>query len=82
MRNLVRRLDRLEARLTDGSGCVAHSEAWLTYWTRHAERLLAGEDVAKLPLAVFDALLAAPGPAEEQTERGMPAEVAGDGEHN
>ena len=83
MRNLVRRLDRLEARLTDGSGCVPHSEAWFTYWTRQAERLLAGENVTKPPLAFFDALLASPGQAEEHRERGMPAPVAGGGgEHN
>jgi hypothetical protein len=66
MRNLMRRLDRLEARLTDGSGCVAHSEAWFTYWTRQAERLLAGENVTKPPLAFFDALLASPGQDEHR----------------
>jgi hypothetical protein len=61
MRNLVRRLERLEARLTDGSGCVPYSAEWLTYWTRQAERLLAGENVTKPPIAFFDALLALSG---------------------
>jgi len=58
MRNLRKRLDRLESRLTDGSGYVPYSADWFTYWTRQAERLLAGENVPKPPIAFFDAVLA------------------------
>jgi hypothetical protein len=59
MRHLRKRLERLESRLTDGSGCVPYSAEWFTYWTRQAERLLAGENVPKPPIAFFDAVLAA-----------------------
>ena len=58
MRNLRKRLERLETRLTDGSGCVPYSAEWFIYWTRQAERLLAGENVPKPPIAFFDAVLA------------------------
>lgn len=32
VRNLVRRLLKLEGRLTDGTGLVPHSEAWFAYY--------------------------------------------------
>ena len=51
MRHLRKHLERLESRLTDGSGCVPYSAEWFPYWTRQAERLLAGENVPKPPVA-------------------------------
>jgi hypothetical protein len=55
--NLRKRLERLESRLTDGSGCVPYSAEWFPYWTRQAERLLARENVPKPPV-VFSIPLA------------------------
>ena len=34
MTNLERRLRKLEANLTDGSGLAPHSLEWLQYWDR------------------------------------------------
>jgi len=34
MTNLRRRLNKLEALLTDPSGLVPHSQKWLEYWQR------------------------------------------------
>jgi len=36
--NLQRRLNKLEARLTDSSGLVPYSEKWLDYWQRSIDR--------------------------------------------
>jgi hypothetical protein len=32
MRNILRRIKKLEKRLTDASGLVPNSEAWFDYW--------------------------------------------------
>ena len=34
MSNLLRRLQKLEARLTDRSGLVPNAQGWLEYWLR------------------------------------------------
>jgi hypothetical protein len=34
MRNLERRLKKIEAHMTDVSGLVPHSQPWLEYWDR------------------------------------------------
>jgi len=59
MRHLWKRLEKLEARLTDSSGCMPYSREWFIYWDTQARRLLAGDNVPKPPIAFFDALLAA-----------------------
>ena len=62
MSNLLRRVRRLETRLTDLSGLAPHSEAWLDYWERRIGRLLGGEaqgDTGRIPLEAIDAIVAA-----------------------
>ena len=62
MSNLLRRLRKLETRLTDNSGLAPHSEAWLDYWRCRIDRLLAGEghrDPGRIPLEAIDAIIAA-----------------------
>jgi hypothetical protein len=36
--NLRRRLKKLEAKLTDPTGLVPHSQKWLEYWQRWIDR--------------------------------------------
>jgi hypothetical protein len=60
MRNLQRRLRKLEAHLTDSSGLVPHSPAWTDHWTEELKKVLA-EDYrgpkARIPLDVVRAHL-------------------------
>jgi len=57
MRNLVRRLQRLEGRLTDATGLLPHSEAWFAYYEDQCDRFGDGEDVPYIPLAVIDRIV-------------------------
>jgi len=62
MSSILRRLRRLETRLTDDSGLRPHSEAWLDYWGHRIERLLGGEaqrEPGRIPLEAIDAIVAA-----------------------
>ncbi len=59
MSNLQRRLRKLEARLTDSSGLIPNSQAWLDYWHVKAARILDGHDPDKIPIAYIDAIVAA-----------------------
>jgi hypothetical protein len=61
LRNLVRRLQKLEAGLTDASGLVPHSEAWFTYWEDKFDRSMNGEavDMRGFTLAVVDRIVEA-----------------------
>ena len=59
MSNLSRRLRNLEARLTDRSGLVPHSQAWRDYWFPRVERILNGEEPGLIPLEVAHAIIAA-----------------------
>jgi hypothetical protein len=43
MRNLERRLRKLEMRSTDGSGFVPHSPEWLSYWVHQADLYLTSD---------------------------------------
>ncbi len=55
---LQKRLQRLEARLTDGSGRRPHSPEWLAYWDQKLTRILTGEEPGEpgcIPLEVWDA---------------------------
>jgi len=58
MANLLRRLQKLEARVTDrSSGYVPHSEAWFDHWAERLQRFMAGDDadaVNGMPLAFVD----------------------------
>ena len=71
MRYLWKRLEKLEARLTDSSRCVPYSSEWFLYWGEQVDRLLAGENVPKPPIAFFDAIL-----AEEECESNKHGESA------
>ena len=44
--------DQLEARLTDSSGLVPNSQAWLDYWHVKAARILDGQDPDKIPINI------------------------------
>jgi hypothetical protein len=74
MSNLLRRVRRLETRLTDSSGLAPRSEAWLDYWGRRIERLVGGEaqrERDRIPLEAVDALLAACASREELPEKDL-----------
>ena len=68
MRNLARRLRRLESVRRDASGLVLHSPAWFSYYEGLIDKLLAGEDIgsANIPLAVIDYIMEQ-GDSEGQT---------------
>jgi hypothetical protein len=62
MSNLRRRLRKLEARLTDSSGLIPNSQAWLDYWLPKVDRIISGDDgdmSERIPIAVVDAIVAA-----------------------
>jgi hypothetical protein len=60
MKNLQRRLRKLEAHFTDSSGLVPHSPAWMDHWTQELKKVIA-EDYhgpkAPIPLEVVRAYL-------------------------
>lgn len=60
MSNLIRRLKKLEALLTDDAGLVPGSEQWLAYWIDRTDKILQGDDEVKgyqIPFEVLDAIL-------------------------
>lgn len=58
MARFERRLSKLEARWTDCSGLVPHTEAWWDYWLAVVGKLIAGEKLDELiPLEFVDALI-------------------------
>ena len=59
MRNLVRRLRKLEAANYDSTGLVPHSEAWFAYYEDQFARWEVGEDFPCIPLAVIDRIIEA-----------------------
>ena len=61
MSNLLRRLRKLESRMTDRSALVPRSEAWLEYWKEKLDRFLSEGDpdhLSGMPLAAIDAIIA------------------------
>ena len=68
MRNLVRRLQKLEASHYDSTGLVPHSEAWFAYYEDRFGRLVDGEDVGYNPLAVIDRIIEEGDRAEQEPE--------------
>lgn len=63
MARFERRLQKLEAQLTDLSGLVPHTKQWFDYWMAWLDKLLAGEELEeKIPMDVFDALVASADP--------------------
>ena len=59
MRSLVRRLHKLEGRLTDATGLVPHSDGWFAFWEDKLDRSMNGEDVdmSGFTLAVIDRIV-------------------------
>ena len=57
MRDLLRRVQRLEVRLTDATGLVPHSEAWFAYYEDQFARWEVGEEFPLIPLAVIDRII-------------------------
>ena len=58
MARFERRLRKLEARSTDCSGLVPHTEGWWDYWMGMVGKLIAGEKLDELiPLEFVDALI-------------------------
>ena len=58
MSNLLTRLRKLEAQLTDRSRLVPHAKPRREYWNPRIEKLIAGDALdEKIPLEVIDALI-------------------------
>jgi len=60
--NLTRRLRKLEQTLTDGSGLVPNSRAWMDHWTQELTKVLDGNRSGRkprIPLEVVRAYLQA-----------------------
>ena len=58
MRNLVRRVRRLEERRFDATGLAPRSEAWYKFYWDKLDRLLAGEEIGvRIPLEVVDEMM-------------------------
>jgi len=61
MANVLRRLQKLEAHVTDRSGYVPHSDAWFAHWSERYDRFLTtgdAEAINGMPLAYIDDMLA------------------------
>lgn len=59
MSNILRRLQKLEALLTDASGLKPNSQEWQAYWEQKLERIARGDEPGKpgcVPLEAWDAL--------------------------
>jgi hypothetical protein len=59
MRNLVRRLRKLEAANYDSTGLVPHSEAWFAYYEEQFTKWEPGEEFPNIPRAVIDRIIEA-----------------------
>ena len=60
MSKLLKRLHRLESRLTDSHGLVPHSAAWFEFWDAKMDQVIAGEqvDLSGMTLEYIDAMIA------------------------
>ena len=67
MTNLLKRVQKLEARSTDIRGFVPYSHEWHSYWAGKLDQLLAGElpGGELIPLAYIDSVREAAKDAEE-----------------
>jgi len=63
VKNLIRRLRKLEGRLTDATGLLPHPDAWFAFWEDKLDRSMNGEDVdmTGFTLAVIDRIVEAGG---------------------
>src|SRR6185369_1049070 len=87
MANFERRLRKLEANLTDGSGLVPHSLEWLQYWDRKIYAFMKDPEhrwpKQLFPLDAFEAALQWAGdPKSLIGTISVEDQEAGDGEDN
>ena len=54
--SILRRIEELETRLTDGSGLVPHSPEWLEFWQRELDKFAAGQKYVRLTLEAARAI--------------------------
>jgi len=47
---IKRRLAKVERFLTDASGLVPHTQAWMDYWMRELKALIVSQSPAKAPV--------------------------------
>jgi len=55
--NLLRRIEELEARWTDGSGLEPHSQAWLEYWDRQVYNYMTDQPHAPITVEGLRAIM-------------------------
>ena len=56
---ILRRIEELETRWTDGSGLVPHSPEWLEFWQRELDKSAAGQKYVRLTAEAARAILQA-----------------------
>ena len=56
---LLRRIEELESRTTDGSGLAPHSPAWLAFWQQQYHLFETGQEHAPLTLEAVRAVMQA-----------------------
>jgi hypothetical protein len=81
MSNFGRRIRKLEAQLTDSSGLVPHSPAWMDYWMKEVDQVLAenGPGPRKLiPLEAFRAWIQ----AQPDSDANTTSQPDSDGEYD
>jgi len=73
MRNLSRRVSRLEAQRFDVSGLVPRSDAWFAFWEDRLARNMDGEDVdfTGFSIDVIDRIVEAADRAEQGARLGV-----------
>jgi hypothetical protein len=57
--NILRRIEELETRWTDGSGLAPHSPQWLAFWQQELDKSVAGHEYMRLPLEAARAIMQA-----------------------
>ena len=57
--NILRRLEQLESRWTDGSRLVAHSPEWLTFWLSQYQLYVAGQAHVRFTIEAIRAIMQA-----------------------
>ncbi len=70
--NLQRRMQKLEAQLTDQSQLVPHTKQWLLYWTERLGKLFTAEIETMEPKMPLEAWSAVPGTLAKRSEIDSP----------
>jgi len=66
--NLLRRLEELEARSTDGSRLVPHSPEWLEFWLKQFHHYTSGQAHVRFTLEAVRAIMRAMPDEDEATD--------------